>query len=299
MSATDHTGAAVQEQQRAAANLELIGRYREAFASFDPERYGPFLADDPVYHAGMTMRRGRAAYDMNTAAGTVLYPFGALRSTTRRAVAEGDWVAVLAEREAITNNGAHYENTYAMFYEVIEGRVCTQVELLDFGVSSAKFDLTALGPDLLIPGVQAPPTQRAVHPDANDESIEASTKRTVLEFLDAFLTFDDEAFDDLLGVDPLHQVGVNRRSGRASFHEIARIGRALYPHGIAERVHHALVSNGRTVATLLTMRARTNKDVDYENLYGMFFDVHEGRIVTMIDALDGRVSAEAFDLSVL
>jgi ketosteroid isomerase-like protein len=284
---------------RTAANMELIARYRDAFTSFDPERYHPFLADDPVYHAGMTMRRGRSAYDMNTGAGRVLYPFGALRSTARRAVAEGDWVAVLTEREAITNTGAHYENTYTMFYEVIDGRVATQVELLDFNVSGAKFDLTALGPELMVPGVRAVPTQRASLPDPSDGSPVARTKRTVLEFLDAFLTFDIDAFDHLLGEDPLHQVGVNRRSGRAGFHEIARIGRMLYPNGISERVHHALLSDGRTVATLVSMRARTNKGVDYENLYGMFFDVHDDRIVTMIEALDGRVAAEAFDLSVL
>jgi ketosteroid isomerase-like protein len=281
------------------ANLELVGRYREAFTSFDPERYGPFLADEPVYHAGMTMRRGRAAYDMNTGAGRVLYPFGALRTTARRAIADGEWVAVLTEREAITNKGAHYENTYTMFYEVIDGRVTTQVELLDFNVSSAKFDLSALGPELLVPGVRAVPSQRASFPDASDESSVANTKRTVIEFLDAFLTFEVDAFDHLLGEDPLHQVGVNRRAGRAGFHEIARIGKKLYPNGISKRVHHALLSDGRTVATLLSMRALTNRGVDYENLYGMFFDVHDGRIVTMIEALDGRVAAEAFDLSVL
>lgn len=281
----------------ALSNLELVERYRDAFASFDPQRYGPFVADDPVYHAGMTMRRGRSAFDMNTGAGRVLYPFGALRSTARRTVAEGEWVAVLTDREAITNKGAHYENSYAMFYEVVGERVRTQVELLDFRVSSAKFDLTALGPELRVPGEQAVPTQRATLPDPTDDSPQASAKRAVLEFLDAFLTFDVDAFDDLLVADPLHQVGMSRRTGRAGFHDIARIGRQLYPHGIDDRVHHALVSDGRTVATLVSMRARTNKRVDYENLYGMFFDVHEGRIATMIEALDGRVAAEAFDVN--
>jgi len=92
---------------------------------------------------------------------------------------------------------------------------------------------------------------------------------------------------------------MSRRTGRGGFHEVARLGRALYPHGIAEREYHALVSDGRTVATLLTMRARTNKGVDYENLYGMFFDVHDGRIVTMVEALDNRVADTAFDLSAI
>ena len=112
---------------------------------------------------------------------------------------------------------------------------------------------------------------------------------------------DDQvpAFDALLVDDPLHQVGMTRRTGRDAFHEIARIGRLLYPDGIRERVHHVLVSDGRTVATLLTMRARTNKGVDYENLYGMFLDIVDGRVVAFIEVLDSRVADAAFDLSAL
>jgi len=148
-------------------NVALVHRYHEAFTSFDPDVYGPFLSDDPVYHAAMTMRRGAAAYHQNTGSGRVLYPFGALGSAERRTVGEGSWVA------------------------------------------------------------------------------------------------------------------------------------SLIPNGIAERIHHVLVSNGQTVATLVTMRAVTNKGIDYTNLYGMFFDVHQGRIATMIEVLDGRVAAEAFDLTAI
>jgi ketosteroid isomerase-like protein len=280
-------------------NLELVRRYRTAFSTFDPAEYEPMLADDPVYHAGMTMRRGHGAYHQNTGSGRVLYPFGALRTTERRAVAEGDWVATLIEREAITNKGAHYDNIYAMFYEVIGDRIATQVELLDFRVSSEKFDLSALGPELRAPGVQAPPVQRATLLDPADRSASADAKRTVLSFLDAFLSFDPEKFDAMLVDDPLHQVGMSRRTGRSAFHEIARIGKVLYPDGIRDRVHHVLVSNGRTVATLVSMRATTNKGVDYENLYGMFFDVFDGCIVTMTEVLDNRVADAAFDLTAL
>jgi ketosteroid isomerase-like protein len=280
-------------------NIELVRRYRHAFSTFDSTEYDPMLAEDPVYHAGMTMRRGRAAYHQNTGSGRVLYPFGALRSTERRLVAEGDWVAVLTDREAITNKGAHYENVYAMFYEVLGGRIATQVELLDFRVSSDKFDLTALGLELRVAGIQEVPTQRAAPPVATDHSDGAEAKRVALTFLDAFLSFDPDAFDGLLGVDPLHQVGMTRRTGRSAFHEVAAVGRKLYPHGIRKRVHHVLVSDGRTVATLVSMQATTNKGVEYENLYGMFLDVVEGRLVTMIEALDNRVADAAFDLSVL
>jgi hypothetical protein len=135
--------------------------------------------------------------------------------------------------------------------------------------------------------------------DPADRSASADAKRTVLSFLDAFLSFDPEKFDAMLVDDPLHQVGMSRRTGRSAFHEIARIGKVLYPDGIRDRVHHVLVSNGRTVATLVSMRATTNKGVDYENLYGMFFDVFDGCIVTMIEVLDNRVADAAFDLTAL
>jgi len=279
-------------------NRELVERYRDAFSSFDPAQYTPFLAEEPVYHAGMTMRRGRAAVDGNTAAGRVLYPHGALRSTVRRSVAEGDWVAELVEREAVTNADAHYENIYSMFYEVRDDRIATQVEMLDFRVSAAKFDLAALGPPA-DPGVVAVPTQVAALPAADDDTPSAAAKRVVLAFLDAYLAFEPAAFVDRLVTDPLHQVGMTRRSGRDAYLAMAAAGRVLYPDGIASRTHHVLVSDGITVATLMSLRARTHLGVDYENLYGIFVDVHDGRVAGLIEVYDSRVADGAFDLSVL
>jgi hypothetical protein len=44
-----------QDSQSAdAVNLAFVRRYRDAFSTFDPAEYGPLLADEPVYHAGMT-----------------------------------------------------------------------------------------------------------------------------------------------------------------------------------------------------------------------------------------------------
>jgi ketosteroid isomerase-like protein len=247
----------------------------------------------------MTMRRGRAAFHVNTGAGRVLYPHGALRRSERRLVVEGDWAAALVDREALTNADAYYENLYAMFYELRDGLVATQVELMDFRVSTEKFDLSALGPELRLPGEQAVPRARAVLPAADDRSPSAAAKRIVLEFLDAFLGFEPDAFEDLLVADPLHRVGMTRRTGREAFRDVARMGKVLYPHGISGRVHHVLVSDGSTVATLVSLRAETNRGVAYENLYGMFFDVHEGRIASMFDLLDNRVADAALDLDAL
>lgn len=279
--------------------LAFVREYREAFASFDPAQFVPHLTAEPTYHAGMAMRRGHAAFTQNTGAGRVLYPFGALRSTERRAVAEGDWVAQLLEREAVTNTGAHYDNIYTFFFEVQDARIATQVEILDFRVSTDKFDLSALGPELRSPAEARVPEQVAPMPAADDRSPSADAKRTALAFLDAFLSFEPDRFVDLLGVDPLHQVGMTKRTGRQGFLDIARAGQILYPEGIASRTHHVLVSDGRTVATLLSMRARTNKGVDYENLYGLFLDVHDGKVVSMVECLDNRVAEAAFDVRAL
>jgi ATP adenylyltransferase len=155
----------------------------------------------------------------------------------RRAVAEGDWVALLTEREAVTNRGAHYDNLYTFFYEVIDGSVTTQVELLDFRVSSSKFDLSVLGAELRSPGEQRVPEQVATMPAADDTSSPAVAKRVALNYLDAFLSFNPERFIDLLGTDPLHQVGMTKRTGQQAFLDIARMGSILYPDGIAERTH--------------------------------------------------------------
>ena len=91
------------------------------------------------------IRRGRHAFKANTDAGRILYPEPESATNEYLAViAEGDWVAVLLKRRARTNKVDDYENLYGMFYEVRDGKIHTQVELMDFRVSTEKFDLSAL-----------------------------------------------------------------------------------------------------------------------------------------------------------
>jgi len=126
-------------------NKALVLEYMDAFRTFDPAQYEPYLADDPTYMAGMNIRTGREAFRANTDAGRVLYPRPEEAETEYLAVlAEGDWVAVLLKRRAVTNKVDDYENLYTMFYEVIDGKIATQVEMLDFRVAADKFDLSAL-----------------------------------------------------------------------------------------------------------------------------------------------------------
>jgi ketosteroid isomerase-like protein len=126
-------------------NKALVLEYLEAFRTFDPSRYEPYLADDPLYRAGMNVRRGREAFRANTEAGKLLYPRPEEAVVeVEAAIADGDWVAVLLTRFAVTNKGEDYENVYGMFFEIVDGKIQTQVELLDFRVSTEKFDLSVL-----------------------------------------------------------------------------------------------------------------------------------------------------------
>src|SRR3954462_4197776 len=126
-------------------NRSLVLEYMEAFRTFDPDTYFPYLAENPTYMAGMNIRRGRDAFKANTDAGRVLYPKpDEAVNETIAVLADGDWVAVLLKRKAETNKVKDYENIYGMFYEVRGGKIHTQVELMDFRVSTEKFDLSAL-----------------------------------------------------------------------------------------------------------------------------------------------------------
>ena len=126
-------------------NKAFVLEYMEAFRTFDPDVYFPYLAENPTYMAGMNIRQGRDAFKANTDAGKLLYPNpGAAKNETIAVIADGDWVAVLLKRRAETNKVKDYENIYGMFYEVRDGKIHTQVELMDFRVSTEKFDLSVL-----------------------------------------------------------------------------------------------------------------------------------------------------------
>ena len=128
-------------------NKALVLEYMEKFRTFDPEQYFPYLTEEPTYMAGANMYQGRAAFQANTDAGKLLYPKPDEAENEYVAVlADGDWVAVLLRRRAVTNTGADYENVYTMFYEVVGGKIATQVEMLDFRVSTDLFDLSVLPP---------------------------------------------------------------------------------------------------------------------------------------------------------
>jgi ketosteroid isomerase-like protein len=125
-------------------NKQVVLEFLEAFTTFDPAVYEPYLTENPVYWVGMTRHEGRAGFGQVAHYGRTLYPNGQESREIHHIVAEGDVVAVLMTIKAITNAGKDYENTYAVHFELDDGKIASQVEIMDFRVSNDKFDLSAL-----------------------------------------------------------------------------------------------------------------------------------------------------------
>ena len=124
-------------------NKALVLEYMAAFRTFDPDVYFPYLAEEPLYMAGMNIRRGRDAFKANTDAGRILYPEPESATNEHLAVvAEGDWVAVLLKRRARTSV-EDYENLYGMFYVATASPHGSAS--WTFG-GAGQFDLSALRP---------------------------------------------------------------------------------------------------------------------------------------------------------
>lgn len=126
-------------------NKKLVMECMAAMNTFEREAYEPFLADEPVYWVGMHRQAGKEAVHSNLAAGRVLYPRPEAATTeVITTLADGNWVAVLMIRRAPTNLISDYENMYAIFYEVIDGKIATMVENLDTALAERSFDFSAL-----------------------------------------------------------------------------------------------------------------------------------------------------------
>ena len=131
---------------RAADNKAFVEEFMAAFGTFDPDVFLPYIAEDATYMVGATVHHGHDGFRAIAEYGRLLYPRPAeARNDIIATVAEGDWVSVLLKRTAPTNKVEDYENVYGMFFEVRDGKVQTQVELMDFRVSTDKFDLSVLG----------------------------------------------------------------------------------------------------------------------------------------------------------
>ncbi len=125
-------------------NKAIVLEYLDAFRTWDPARYEPYLTEHPVYQVGMTVHEGRKGFADVAHFGRTLYPNGQSGHTYHNIIAEGDSVAILMTVEAVTNKGADYRNIYAVVFDLEDGRIARQTEILDFRVAADKFDLSAL-----------------------------------------------------------------------------------------------------------------------------------------------------------
>ena len=90
------------------------------------------------------VRHGREGFAEVARLGRLLYPNGQEQNIRHRVIAEGDAVSILNTVIAVTNKGEPYENIYALFFEIEDGKIAKQVELLDFRVAADKFDLSVI-----------------------------------------------------------------------------------------------------------------------------------------------------------
>ena len=112
-----------------------------------------------------------------------------------------------------------------------------------------------------------------------------SNQQIVLDFLDAFASYDPDKFLHFMTDDPTWRVFQNERRGRPAIRELAAIAVGLYPTGAAREIQ-AVVSEGDRVVVQSILRAVTNKGEDYENYYVLIFELRDGRIHTVWEYLN-------------
>lgn len=113
----------------------------------------------------------------------------------------------------------------------------------------------------------------------------SSNQQIVLDFLEAFGTYDPDKFLSFMTEQPTWRVFQSERRGRQAIAELAAIAAGLYPTG-ATREIQAVVSEGDRVVVQSILRAVTNKGEDYENYYVLIFELHDGRIDTVWEYLN-------------
>lgn len=116
-------------------------------------------------------------------------------------------------------------------------------------------------------------------------TVPSSNQQLVLDFLDAFATYDPDQFLHFMTDDPTWRVFQSERRGRQAIADLAAIAGGLYPTGAAREIQ-AVVSEGDRVVVQSILRAVTNKGEDYENYYVLIFELRDGLIDTVWEYLN-------------
>ncbi len=116
-------------------------------------------------------------------------------------------------------------------------------------------------------------------------TVPSSNQQIVLDFLEAFGTYDPDKFLHFMSDDPTWRVFQSERRGRQAIIELAAIAAGLYPTGAVREIQ-AVISEGDRVVVQSILRAVTNKGEDYENFYVLIFELRDGLIDTVWEYLN-------------
>jgi len=251
----------------------------EAFATWAPESYEQYLADEPQVRVAHEVHSGREALRGLAAAGARLFPEG-VEVVVESTVAQGDQVGVELRVRGITTAGAQYENLHAVVFELDDGGRVTRA----FDHSDTAHAVDALG--LLAP--DAPDADLAFDPVPRNV-------QTTIALFSAFLSWDPAQYERYLTDDPTYQGGRTVLTGREGFRSIAALGRHLYPNGLDWEFESIFGEEQRTFLRMV-VRAVPNRGIPYENHYAMSFDfADDGRISSQREYTDTVYARERFD----
>jgi ketosteroid isomerase-like protein len=260
-------------------NRRQVVECLEAFATWEPEAYEQYLADEPCVRVGHDVHTGRDALRRLAAAGARLFPDG-VEILVQSSVAHGDQVGVDLRVRAVTAGGAQYENLHGMVFELDGAGTIMRV----FDHSDTAHAVDALG----LPAPGLPDADLAFDPVPRNV-------QTTIAFFSAFLTWDPAQYERYLIHDPTYQGGRTVLTGRDGFRSIAALGRHLYPNGLDWEIESIFGEEQRTFLRLV-VRAVPNRGIPYENHYAMSFDfADDGLISAQREYTDTAYARERFD----
>ena len=119
-------------------------------------------------------------------------------------------------------------------------------------------------------------------------------KALALEFLDLLASRDVDRVLERMTSDPSWAFFAQRFPGQAGVRSILEAAYELYIPGSQERDIDAVYCDGETVIIKTTMRAKTFKNEDYENLYIMIVHFEGEKIRHVEEFMDTAYGNEKF-----
>jgi ketosteroid isomerase-like protein len=121
-------------------------------------------------------------------------------------------------------------------------------------------------------------------------------RRQVVECIEAFATWEPEAYEQYLTDEPCVRVGHEVHTGRDALRRLAAAGARLFRDGV-EILVASSVAQGDQVGVDLRVRGVTVDGAQYENLHGIVCQLDEtGKIVRAFDHSDTAHAVDALGL---